>query len=217
MKGVVVTPEVSTSGCKSSRTTVEPPGQERTRVPPRQGPYGAGWSEQAGRVLEPRNGESGGRRKKSRRCARAGRQASWVREGESAGPHRGRRAGQVCRGVTRERGRALGRRVPGPAWGTGGPQALAGTGRFEQVTSPSGPPRTREAGKVSGRRAPSEAPERARGPSSRRIVRGKVGKGDASDPREGRRRRAAPPRAGDRGETARSPTLTTARQGTARG
>jgi hypothetical protein len=29
-------------------------------VPPRQGPYAAGWSEDAGRVMEPRNGESRG-------------------------------------------------------------------------------------------------------------------------------------------------------------
>ena len=60
MKLVVVAQEVSTSRCKSSLTKVEPTGQERTRVPPRKGPYEAGWSEQAGRVREPRNGESRG-------------------------------------------------------------------------------------------------------------------------------------------------------------
>ena len=43
------------SGCKSHLTHVEPAGQERPRVPPREGPYGAGWSEDAGRVMEPRN------------------------------------------------------------------------------------------------------------------------------------------------------------------
>ena len=42
--------------CKSHLTHVEPTGQERTRVPPRQGPYEAGGSEKTGRVIEPRNG-----------------------------------------------------------------------------------------------------------------------------------------------------------------
>src|SRR5712691_9903847 len=32
-----------------------PAGQERARVPPRKGPYGAGCSEETGRVIEPRN------------------------------------------------------------------------------------------------------------------------------------------------------------------
>ena len=43
----------------------------------------------------------------SRRFACAGRQQSWVREGECAGHHRGLRAGHVFRGGTRERGRAI--------------------------------------------------------------------------------------------------------------
>jgi len=60
MQLVVVPQEVSTSGCKSSLMKVQPTGQERTRVPPRQGPYGAGGSEEIGRVIEPRNGESRG-------------------------------------------------------------------------------------------------------------------------------------------------------------
>ena len=60
MKLVVVAQEVRTSRFKSSLTKVEPTGQERTRVPPRKGPYGAGWSEDAGRVMEPRNGYSCG-------------------------------------------------------------------------------------------------------------------------------------------------------------
>src|SRR5215470_7780816 len=38
----------------------EPAGQERPRVPPRKGPYGAGCSEEIGRVMEPRNGERRG-------------------------------------------------------------------------------------------------------------------------------------------------------------
>ena len=56
MQWVVVAQEVSTSRCKSSLTNVEPTGQERTRVPPRTGPYEAGGSEKAGRVMEPRKG-----------------------------------------------------------------------------------------------------------------------------------------------------------------
>jgi len=48
------------SGCKSPLTHVEPTGQERPRVPPRQGPYGAGWGEDAGRVMAPRHASSGG-------------------------------------------------------------------------------------------------------------------------------------------------------------
>ena len=55
MKLVVVAQEVRTSRFKSSLTNVSPTGQERTRVPPRKGPYEAGCSEDAGRVIEPRN------------------------------------------------------------------------------------------------------------------------------------------------------------------
>ena len=55
MKLVVVAQEVRTSRFKSSLTKVEPTGQERTRVPPRKGPYEAGCSEETGRVIEPRN------------------------------------------------------------------------------------------------------------------------------------------------------------------
>jgi hypothetical protein len=54
MKGVVVSPWVRTV-CKSHLTQVEPTGQERTRVPPRKGPYAAGGREKVGRVMEPRH------------------------------------------------------------------------------------------------------------------------------------------------------------------
>jgi hypothetical protein len=60
MKLVVVSQEVSPSRGTSSLTNASPAGQERTRVPPRQGPYGAGGSEKAGRVIEPRNVSSRG-------------------------------------------------------------------------------------------------------------------------------------------------------------
>ena len=56
MKLGVVAQEVRTLRFKSSLTKVKPTGQERTRVPPRKGPYGAGWSEKGGRVMEPRKG-----------------------------------------------------------------------------------------------------------------------------------------------------------------
>ena len=61
MQWVVVAQEVRTLRCKSSLTNVSPTGQERTRVPPRKGPYGAGCSEETGRVMEPRKGYSCGK------------------------------------------------------------------------------------------------------------------------------------------------------------
>ena len=70
MQWVVVAQEVSTSRCKSSLTHVEPTGQERTRVPPRKGPYEAGGSEKAGRVMEPRKVESRGDRGQPTVCTR---------------------------------------------------------------------------------------------------------------------------------------------------
>jgi len=56
MKLVVVTQWVRAPRLKSHLTNASPAGQERTRVPPRKGPYEAGGSEDAGRVMEPRNG-----------------------------------------------------------------------------------------------------------------------------------------------------------------
>ena len=98
----------------------------------------------------------------SRRCARTGRQQSWVRYGEYAGHHRGLRAGHVSTRGTRERGRALclldhmpglGDRVttgPGVPWS------------FLLATSPEGTPRTTEAGKVSGNERHVKDPEMGR-------------------------------------------------------
>ena len=69
---------------------------------PSNGRTRAGWSEDAGRVIEPRNEYSRGQEdispggtKGSRRFPVAGRQQSWVRYGEFAGHHRGLRAGHV--------------------------------------------------------------------------------------------------------------------------
>ena len=94
--------------------------------------YEAGVSEEVGRVMEPRKVESRGQ--KDRR-SEVEAQADGVQApegnhpvcdtGECAGHHRGLRAGQVFRGVTRERGSTTGLRAPFPEWGTGRPQALA--------------------------------------------------------------------------------------------
>ena len=54
MKLVTVTQWVRTLWFKSHLIKAEPAGQERTRVPPRKGPYEAGGSEKTGRVMEPR-------------------------------------------------------------------------------------------------------------------------------------------------------------------
>ena len=77
--------------------------------------YEAGWNEDVGRVMEPRNMYSCGPQdipqataRESRRRAVAGRQQSWMRQGECLGYHRGLRAGHAFRGVTRELGRANG-------------------------------------------------------------------------------------------------------------
>ena len=77
--------------------------------------YEAGWNEDVGRVMEPRNMYSYGPQdipqataRESRRRAVAGRQQSWMRQGEYSGYHRGLRAGHAFIGVTRELGRANG-------------------------------------------------------------------------------------------------------------
>jgi hypothetical protein len=84
-------------------------------VHPQQWEYEAGGNEEAGRVMEPRHLESCGPQdspqavaRESRRCAVAGRQQFWMRQGECSGHHRGLRAGHASKGVTRERGRANG-------------------------------------------------------------------------------------------------------------
>jgi hypothetical protein len=54
MKLVVVTQWVRAVRLQSHLTNASPAGQERTRVRLRKGGYGAGCSEDAGRVIEPR-------------------------------------------------------------------------------------------------------------------------------------------------------------------
>ena len=195
-------------------------------MPPRKGPYGAGCSEDAGRVIEPRNGysrgqrgyPSSGHRGESRRCARAGRQQSCARYGKWAGHHRGLRAGHVYIGVTRELGRATcllvenpdaGDRVtksPGVVWAL-----RPGHEPFGETTNEGS---TQGIGVASDTRSPLRGGGGSRSGAS---YRGKWGsKAHGTHGREGDRR-AERPLAGDRGETLRSPTLSTARQGTARG
>ena len=153
--------------------------------------------------------------------------ADGVHAPEGSSPGCGRARAQDTTGV-RERGRSLEEErgnVGEPAvslshtrkGGPGDHKPWRGRGASTLATSPVESPQTLEAGKVSGRRAIREAPERDRGQSSRRRVPSKVGKGGPSDPREGRRRRAAHPLAGHRGETESSRTLTTTRQWTAQG
>ena len=55
MKLVVVTQWVRTLWCKSHRTKASPAGQEQIHVHTQQWAYAAGGSEEAGRVMEPRN------------------------------------------------------------------------------------------------------------------------------------------------------------------
>jgi hypothetical protein len=84
-------------------------------VPAQPWAYAAGVREEVGRVLEPRTRESRGQQES--RSGREGK-ADGVHapegntpvgdRGEGAGPPRGLRAGQVCRGGARERGRAHG-------------------------------------------------------------------------------------------------------------
>ncbi len=81
----------------------------------RKGGYGAGCSEGAGRVIEPRNEYSCGPRRitvragerESRRFAAPGRQQSRSRYAKDEGHHRGLRAGHALTGVTRELERAI--------------------------------------------------------------------------------------------------------------
>ena len=98
----------------------------------------------------------------SRRCARTGRQQSWVRYGKCAGHHRGLRAGHVFRGETRERGRATCLLDHRPGMGDRVTTSPGVTWSFLLATSPSGTPRTTEAGKVSGNERQVQDPEMGR-------------------------------------------------------
>ena len=95
-------------------------------MPAQQWAYEAGVSEEAGRVMEPRNVESRGQ-KDSLSGTEAKADGVQAPEGNSpacatgkyAGPHRGLRAGHVFRGVARERGRTTCLRAQFPDRGTG--------------------------------------------------------------------------------------------------
>jgi hypothetical protein len=118
-------------------------------VPAQQWADEAGGSEEAGRVMAPRKMSSRGPQDSLSSIAAkaAGLPAPEGNQpggdsGECAGYHRGRRAGHVFTGVARELGRTTCRRAPCPAWGPGGPQALACPGGFTQGMRPPGTPRT---------------------------------------------------------------------------
>jgi hypothetical protein len=83
----------------------------------------------------------------------AGRLQSWVRQGAGAGHHRGRRAGHASRGVTRERGSAIGLLALFPGRRTKSPGGVWG---FAQSTSPSRTARTHCSEHGSGARATSD-------------------------------------------------------------
>jgi len=121
-------------------------------VPAQQWADEAGVREEAGRVMEPRNGS---RRGQQDRLSGLEVQADGVQapegnnpvcdRGACAGHHRGLRAGQVCRGGARERGRTPGLRAPCPDWGPGCPQALCVADPFRRGAEHSVPRRRRAA------------------------------------------------------------------------
>jgi len=78
------------------KSTVRSRGEARTQA--------ASLNSEKCMVVDSRIGP--GNRTKSRRYSVIGRQQSWPRQGKRAGPHRGLRAGHVCKRVTRELGRA---------------------------------------------------------------------------------------------------------------
>ena len=174
--------------------------------------YEAGGHEEVGRVMEPRHMERCGPQdspqataRASRRRAVAGRPESWRRQGECPGYHRGLRAGQACRGVTRERGRAHGvLGEPQGEEGRPGRQRLPALGGGACLAGAPGMSQGHKARRAlqgigEGQGVPNDS-ERGSWQSSRtrvpmagnlRLLGGKGGHRWPRDPREGRRRRAA--------------------------
>ena len=153
-----------------------------------------------------------------RRCARAGRPPSWVREGACAGHHRGLRAGQVFRGGTRERGRAPGLLDDRPGVGDRVPTGPGAVWARRPGTEPGGETTNDRSTQGIGKRATSEATREGHGGSrSVAYYQGTWGsEAQATHGREGAVEQSIP-RAGTRGETPSSPTLTPVRQWTAEG
>ena len=173
----------------------------------------AGVSEEAGRVMEPRNVGSRGQ-KESLSGLEANADGVHAPAGNTpvcdpgacAGPHRGLRAGQVCRGGTRERGRANGllvepqveecrpsrERLPAQRGGASLSSEPCGgkhrehkeSGVRHGIGGGEGEPNDPEMG--------SWQSERSRVPmaGSPRLLVGTVGNRRPRDPPEGRRRRA---------------------------
>ena len=154
----------------------------------------------------------------SRRGASAGRPQSWGREGEGAGHPRGLRAGHVCRGGTRERGSATCLLDAIPGVGDRVTQGPGAVWALRPGNEPCG--ETTNAGSTHGigKRAACEATREGPG-GSRSVAEYRRRWGTEAQGTHGREGDVEPsvPRAGTRGATSRSPTLTPARQWTAAG
>ena len=126
-------------------------------MPPHKGPYGAGGSEKAGRIIEPRKGYSCG---KPTVCTHW-KAAVLGAIGQVRGHHRGLRAGHVFTGGTRELGRAtcLLDDIPGMGdRGTKGPGVVLGAATRSRARK--GYHKRTEARKVSGSERQAKRPER---------------------------------------------------------
>ena len=177
-----------TSGCKSYLIKAAPAGQERPRVPPRQGPYGAGGSEKRGRVMEPRNGERRGQPTvfsgrpaaglgapgRARRTPPGSESGAWLHQG-----HAGTGESHVSPCQTPGVG-ARGTQGPGVVWGL--------RPDHEPVRDATNTPKWARSRGASDKRS---APRRTWRQSERSRVPRKGGNRGPRDPREGRRRRAS--------------------------
>src|SRR5262245_55280319 len=113
---------------RASPTCLKPsqPGSSKRHVPAQQWAYEAGVSEEAGRVIEPRNRYSRGQQDslsgiEAKADGVHAPEANYpvCDRGECPGHHRGLRAVHVCPGGTRAPGRATWLLVTDPEWETG--------------------------------------------------------------------------------------------------
>ena len=126
MKLAAVTQWMRPRGASPTCLKPSQPGRSKLHVPAQQWACEAGGSEEAGRVMEPRNMYSRGQQD-SLSGIEAKADGLHAPEGsnpvcdtgECTGHHRGLRAGHVFRGVTRELGRTTCLRAQRPDWGTG--------------------------------------------------------------------------------------------------
>ncbi len=138
-------------------------------MPPRQGAYGAGGSEEAGCVMEPRKEYSRGQqdtrrsRGERRRCAVRRKAAVLGARGRVRRTPPGSESGACLhRGNSGTWESQLSPCRPYPEWGTGCPKALAWSGGFDPATSPQGQHVRAAASQVSGRERQAKRPERGR-------------------------------------------------------